>query len=334
MSTLEHLLLTFSRQLVAFDQKKGVDFSTMGAGHDHKSHSHGGQVSHGKAFAWGIGLNLTFVAVELFYGIAGNSLALVADAGHNFSDVISLVLSWIAAFAASRKPTTRFTYGYRQTSILAALTNALLLLVAIGIIAWEAVERFKDPQPIEGKMMMAVAAIGILINFGTAILFYKGKESDLNIKGAYLHMMADALVSIGVVIAGGGILLTSFSWIDPVVSIVICVVIFLSTWSLLKDSIVLSIAGVPRHIKSGELRNYLSNLKGVQSIHDLHIWAMSTTEVAMTAHLIMPDGHPGDGFLNQVTETLEHDYRISHSTFQIELGNGSNACVLEPEDRV
>ncbi len=296
-----------------------------GHGHDHShghSHGHGGHchapADFGRAFAIGIVLNTAFVIVEATYGFLSGSMALVADAGHNLSDVLALLLAWGASIAAKRAPTERFTYGYKSSTILAALANAGLLLFAIGAIAFETLHRLTDPAPVEGMTVIIVASIGIAINAGTAMLFMRGQKDDLNIRGAYLHMAADALVSVGVVIAGIAILYTGAWWIDPMTSLVIVAIIAWGTWGLLKDSVKMGLLGVPEGISEGDVRGYLSALDGVEAVHDLHIWPMSTTETALTAHLVMPAGHPGDRFLHDIAHELEHHHRINHATIQIE----------------
>ena len=292
----------------------------MGAGHSH-DHSHGhAPASYGAAFAIGVTLNLAFVAVEATYGFLSGSMALVADAGHNLSDVLSLALAWGASVLAKRAPSGRFTYGYKSSTILAALANAGLLLVAIAGIAYETVGRMAAPPAVEGRTMMVIAGIGILINGATAALFVRGRAHDINIRGAFLHMAADALVSLGVVVAGGAILLTGARWIDPVTSLVIVLVIAWGTWGLLKDSVKLGLNAVPEHIDEAAVRAHLAALPGVTAVHDLHIWPMSTTEAALTAHLVMPSGCPGDAFLHDLAHELEHDFKIGHTTVQVEVG--------------
>ena len=292
----------------------------MGAGHSHDhGHAHG-PASHGAAFAIGVTLNLAFVAVEATYGFLSGSMALVADAGHNLSDVLSLALAWGASVLARRAPSGRFTYGYKSSTILAALANAGLLLVAIAGIAYETVGRMAAPPAVEGRTMMVIAGIGILINGATALLFARGHEHDINIRGAFLHMAADALVSLGVVVAGAAILLTGERWIDPVTSLIIVLVIAWGTWGLLKDSVKLGLNAVPEHIDEGAVRRHLAALPGVTAVHDLHIWPMSTTEAALTAHLVMPAGCPGDAFLHDLAHRLEHDFKIGHTTVQVETG--------------
>jgi cobalt-zinc-cadmium efflux system protein len=301
--------------------------------HGHHGHSHG-PANYNKAFAIGIVLNFGFVLTEAGYGYVANSLALMADAGHNLSDVLGLILAWAAAWLSTRKPSNRHTYGLRSFSILAALANALLLLVAVAGIAWEAIARFKNPAPISGNIVIIVAGIGILINSATALLFMSGRKGDLNIRGAYLHMAADALVSLGVVIAGIVIAYTSWNWLDPAISLLISAVIVFSTWQLLRDSLHLAIQGVPSGIDIAKIRAYLSGRSGVSAIHDLHIWPISTTETALTAHLVIPSGHPGDNFLWNIAEEMKADFSIHHSTIQIEVGDSKKRCELEPDEIV
>ncbi|MXO74672.1 cation diffusion facilitator family transporter [Altererythrobacter aerius] len=291
----------------------------MGAGHSH-SHGHAhGAADHGAAFAIGVALNLAFVIVEAAFGFLSGSMALVADAGHNLSDVLALALAWGASVLARRPPAGRFTYGFKSSTILAAMANAALLLVAIGGIAFETFNRIAAPPEVEGRTMIWVAGIGILVNAGTAMLFARGRKHDLNIRGAFLHMAADALVSLGVVVAGAAILLTGERWIDPVTSLVIVLVIAWGTWGLLKDSVKLGLNAVPGHIDEAAVRGHLAGLAGVAAVHHLHIWPMSTTEAALTAHLVMPGGHPGDAFLHAVAHDLDHDFGIGHATIQVEM---------------
>jgi cobalt-zinc-cadmium efflux system protein len=300
----------------------------VGAGHSH-DHSHGhAPSSHGTAFAVGVALNLAFVGVEATYGFISGSMALVADAGHNLSDVLSLALAWGASVLAKRPPGGRFTYGFKSSTILAALANAGLLLVAIAGIAYETVGRIAAPPAVEGRTMMYVAGLGIIVNAATALMFARGRKNDINIRGAFLHMAADALVSLGVVVAGAAILLTGARWIDPVTSLAIVLVIAWGTWGLLKDSVKLGLNAVPAHIDEAAVRAHLAGRPGVTAVHDLHIWPMSTTEAALTAHLIMPGGHPGDRFLRDLAGQLEHDFAIGHTTVQVE--TGTDGCTLEP----
>ncbi len=280
-------------------------------GHDH------GPLRHDRAFAIGIALNIGFVALEAFYGWKIGSLALLADAGHNLSDVAGLVLAWGGALAGRLRPDVRHTYGWKRASILAAFANSLLLLVAMGTLAWEATHRLSDPAPVEGLTIMAVAGVGIVVNTATALLFMRGREKDLNIRGAFLHMAADALVSAGVVIAGGLVLWLGWHWIDPVVSLLIAVVIVWGTWRLFRQSLHLLFDGVPEGLDLREVRALLESLPGVAAVHDLHVWAMGTTEVALTAHLEMPDGSGDDAFLRDATERLHERFEIAHVTLQV-----------------
>ncbi|HTO42252.1 MAG TPA: cation diffusion facilitator family transporter [Rhizomicrobium sp.] len=288
-----------------------------GQGHGHHHHLPA-PADFGTAFLIAIVLNLGFVFAEATYGVLSNSMALIADAGHNLGDVLGLVVAWIASKLVQRAPSERFTYGLRSSSILAALFNAVFLLVATGAIAVEAIQRFFTPEPVAGKTVIIVAAIGIAINFGTAMLFARGAKSDLNIRGAFQHMMADAAVSVGVVIAGFAILATGYDWIDPVVSLLVSVVIVWGTWGLLRDSMRMSLHAVPPEIDPQAVRVYLEKLPGVCAIHDLHIWSMSTTEVALTCHLIYPDGHPGDAELRRIAAQLRNQFAIPHVTIQVE----------------
>lgn len=289
----------------------------MAHSHEHHHHHHETPNKYNRAFAIGIALNVLFVAVEVIYGLLANSSALLADAGHNASDVLSLVFAWTAAWLATIKPAGKYTYGLRKTTILVSILNALLLFVAVGFIAWDAVVKIKNPQPVAGTQVMIVAGIGVLINTATALLFMKGQKDDLNIKGAFLHMSADAGVSLGVVIAGLLIYFTGLLWIDSLTSFLIIGVVLWSTWNLFTDSLKLALDAVPGHIKIDEVRAFLESQKGVTNVHDLHIWAMSTTRVALTAHLVMPDGN-SDAFLSKLQEELEHRFGIGHTTFQIE----------------
>lgn len=286
--------------------------------------------SFGTAFAIGIALNLTFVAVEFVYGVLANSMALVADAGHNLSDVLSLAIAWIASVLARRPPSSRLTYGLGGSSIVAALFNAVLLLVAVGAIAWEAILRLFHPEPVASGTVMIVAAVGIVINGATAWLFASGRKGDLNIRGAFLHMVADAAVSAGVVVAAAVILLTGWLWLDPLTSLVVVGLIVWGTWGLLRDSLAMSVSAVPAAIDPEAVRRYLESRPGVAAVHDLHIWPMSTTETALTAHLVLPGGHPGDEFLMQATTELKRRFGIGHTTLQIEV-SAETACQLAPD---
>ena len=293
----------------------------MGAGHDHSlDHRHVAR-DFGQAFAIGVLLNSAFVLVEAAFGLISGSMALVADAGHNLSDVLSLLIAWAAAYMGTRPANARYTYGYKSSSILAALANAGLLLVALGAILLETFDRLFNPSAVEGMTMVVVAGVGIAINSATALMFMRGRKHDINIRGAFLHMAADALVSVGVVAAGVAILLTGARWIDPVTSLVIVAIIGWGTWGLLKDSVKMGLHAVPDAIDETEVRGYLEGLPGVAAVHDLHIWPMSTTETALTAHLVMPQGYPGDAILREITHELEHRFRIGHATVQVETGD-------------
>jgi cobalt-zinc-cadmium efflux system protein len=279
----------------------------------------------------GVALNTVFIAAELIFGYAANSLALISDAVHNFSDVIALLLAWGAAWLAQKQPTQQHTYGYRRASILAALFNAGLLLVAVGGISVEAVNRLQDPAPVAGWTVVAVAALGIAINGGTALLFMRGRHGDLNIRGAYLHMAADAGVSFGVVIAALVIMLTGWLWVDPAISLCIAAAVLASGWGLAKASVNLALDGVPKGIDLAKVKAFLGQLDGVTEIHDLHIWAMSTNETALTAHLVRPGGYD-DAFLHNVCDQLAHRFNIHHATLQVEAG--SDVCKLAPAELV
>jgi cobalt-zinc-cadmium efflux system protein len=306
--------------------------------HDH-GHNHGPSHAHvhapasfGKAFAIGISLNTALVVAEAVYGYIGNSTALLADAGHNLSDVLGLVVAWGASIAARRAPSGRFTYGLRASTILAALANAVFLLVATGAIGWEAFLRLREPEPVAGLTVMVVAGIGILVNGFTAMLFARGRKDDINIEGAYLHMAADAAVSLGVVVSAALIIWTGWLWLDPVTSLAICVTILWSTTSLLRGSIDMSMAAAPKGTDLAAIRVFLLARPGVSAIHDLHVWPISTTETALTCHLVMPTG-AGDSFLMETAQMLTTSFRIGHTTLQVET-HPDNGCALAPDDVV
>ena len=303
--------------------------------HDHSSpHSHA-PANFNKAFAFGIALNVAYIIVEVVYGLSSKSLALLADAGHNLGDVLSLAMAWGAMRLALVAPTSQRTYGWRRTSILAALINALLLLVAIGAIAWEAIHRLGQPEEaIPGLTVMWVAGVGIIVNGATALLFMKGREKDLNVKGAFLHMAGDAGAAVGVVIAGYAIKTTGLPWIDPVVSLAIVVIIGFSTWKLLRDSVNLSLDAVPEGISRSEVDKFLTSLPGITAIHDVHIWSMSTTEIALTAHLVKPDGNLDDSLLRHIQHELHERFEIGHITIQFERGDMSDTCPQEPSEAI
>ena len=301
------------------------------ADHSHASHSRL-PANFNTAFAIGIGLNTAYVLFEVAFGILGHSLALLADAGHNMSDVLGLLLAWGASAMAKSVPTKRRTYGLRSTSILAALFNAILLLISVGAIAWEAVRRFKAPTEVSASTVIWVSLLGIAINSATALMFMSGRKNDLNIRGAFLHMAADAAISAGVVLAGVAILWTGANWIDPVVSLLICAVIVWGTWDLLRESVNLALQAVPKDIEPDTVERYLAQLPGIAKVHDLHIWAMSTTEAALTAHLVKPDGKLDDPLLERIQNELQDRFGIGHMTVQLECGNCDRSCAQESGD--
>jgi len=306
------------------------DHSHGGHEHDHAGHSHA-PATFGFAFAIGVTLNSAFVLAEVVFGYLANSLALVSDALHNFADVVALLLAWGAAVLARKLPTELHTYGYRRASILAALANAGLLLLGVGAIVVEAIDRLRAPAPVAGTTVIWVAALGILINGATALLFMRGSAHDLNIRAAYLHMAADAVVSFGVVIAALVITLTGWLWVDPVTSLVVAALVLVSGWGLARASVNLALDAVPAHIDFADVRDYLAGIEGVSDVHDLHIWAMSTSETALTVHLVRPGGFD-DAFLHGVCEQLSHRFRIHHATIQIEASH--ETCRLAPADVV
>jgi cobalt-zinc-cadmium efflux system protein len=297
-----------------------------GHGHGHGHHHGHAPASFDRAFAIGIALNIAYVLAEGGAGLWTGSVALLADAGHNLSDVLGLAVAWGGAALARSAPTKRFTYGLKGSTILAALANALFLLVAIGAIGLEAVRRIGHPPTVAGLTVSAVAGIGILVNAVTAWLFARGRKHDINIRGAYLHMLSDAMVSAGVVLAGVAIWATGFGWIDPLVSLAIAALIFWQTWGLLHETVEMSLAAVPRAIDYDAVTAALEGLPGVARVHDLHIWAMSTTEPVLTAHLMIPGGHPGDGFLVAARTMLHERFAIGHTTLQVETGGECAAC--------
>jgi len=305
--------------------------------HDDHNHAHGhvhAPKDFGRAFFIGVVLNVGFVVTEVIYGIAANSLALLADAGHNLSDVLGLLLAWGASILVKRIPSRRFTYGLRSTSILAALINAVLLLVVTGGIAWEAIGRFRHPADVEGMTVIIVAGVGVVINLATALLFMSGRKGDLNVRAAFTHMAGDAAMALGVVIAGFAIMSTGWTWLDPVVSLTIALLVIAGTWSLLRDSINLALHAVPEGIETKKVQNFLASIEVVAEVHDLHIWGMSTTETALTVHLVMPAGYPGDAFRNRLCEQLDEQFGIDHPTIQVELHDSSELCKLAPMEVV
>lgn len=313
-----------------------VDASPMNIVHhrDHQTRDHRLHFAPARLnfiFAFGVGLNLAIVILQAGYGLVAHSTALLADAGHNLGDVLSLLVAWGAASLAKLPPTERFTYGLRSTSIVAAVFNALFLLVVMGGIGWEAIRRLSEPVAVQGYIVVAVAGVAIVMNGISAWLFAPGRHGDINIRGAFLHMLSDALVSLGVVVAGGLIVLTGWAWIDPVATLVVVAVIVFGTWDLLKASFQMALAAVPEGIDPGKVRLYLSELPGVSRVHDLHIWPLSTTQTALTCHLVMPEGHPGDHFTSRIAESLHAQFNIEHSTLQIELSEDADCRLASDE---
>ncbi len=310
--------------------------------HDH-SHGHSHEGGHGHthfvanynlAFQVGILLNFSFVIIEFLYGVWSHSLSLVADAGHNLGDVLSLLLAWAAYHLTKRRPNALFTYGFKNTSILASAINAITLFIITGMMLWEAVNRFQNPESPVALTMMWVAGIGILVNGITAFFFYSGGKVDLNLKGAFVHLAADALISLAVVISGIIIYYTQASWIDPVLTVFICLFIIYSSWGILKESFILSVQGVPSYIKYEKVKKYLEEIKLVNGVHDLHIWAISTNENALSTHLKVNGKHPGDLFLQNIASDLKSKFRIHHTTIQIELGDTTEECALETHHKI
>ncbi len=307
--------------------------ATTSRHHHHHGHDHGHDhaADFGGAFALGLVLNLGFVAAEAGCGVVANSVALLADAGHNLGDALALAIAWTAAVLARRRPSHRFTYGLRSSSILAALFNAIVLLIAVGGIVVEALNRLAAPAPVASRLVMAVAAAGILVNGASALLFRRGRSGDLNIRAAFLHQAADAGVSLAVVLTGAAILLTGWLWLDPAASLVVALVILLGSWRLLRDAVNLALHGVPAGIDPAAVRAHLGRLAGVVAVHDLHIWPMSTTETALTCHLVMPAGHPGDEMLTELAQELHQRFAIDHATIQVETGDPDHPCKLVPD---
>lgn len=295
--------------------------------HDHAHHHHHPQ-NYNRAFIVGIALNGIYIVLEFGVGLAVGSLALLADAGHNLSDVLGLVLAWAGSYLSSLRPAGRYTYGFRSSSIMAAMLNSLILLVAIGGILWEAIRRFQEPVAVQGQAVIWVAGVGVVINTLTALLFLRGSHGDINIRGAFLHMAADAGVSLGVVLAGVAILFTKWTWIDPAISILVAVVIFIGTWDLFREAVNLSLQAVPKGIDLEKVQTYLENLPGVEGLHDLHVWPMSTSETALTVHLIRPELQNDDEFLAHAAKELHDHFGIEHVTIQLERSEWSDPCKL------
>jgi len=298
--------------------------------HNHHHHDHT-PMNYNRAFSLGIALNILFVIVEVFYGLYADSLALIADAGHNLSDVFSLLLAWGAYWLSKKASTPTRTYGLKKVTVLASLFSTLLLLVALGVIFYEAVERLQQPERVNGLTVIVVAGVGVVINTLTAWLFLHGSKSDLNVKASYMHMVADAAVSVGVVLAGVAIMFTGWLWIDPVLSMLIVVLVLMGTWGLLKDSVNLSIDAVPENIDTEKVKSYLLSLEGVVSLHDLHIWSLSTTQTALSVHLVVEGNIPNNQLLETIQAYLHHHFDIDHVTVQMEKDDNSFECTLEKE---
>ncbi|SDH02130.1 cobalt-zinc-cadmium efflux system protein [Paraburkholderia steynii] len=298
-------------------------------GHGHHHHHHAPASGHGRAFALAVALNITIVVVQAIYGVLANSTALLADAGHNLSDVLGLLLAWGATWLATRRPSARYTFGLGGSSILASLLNAGLLLFACGVIVAEAVGRLFHPAPVAGLDVFIVALVGMVVNGFSAWLFMRGQEDDLNIRGAFLHMVADAAVSAAVAVSGLAILFSGWTWLDPVMSIVVVAVIVYGTWGLLRDSIKLALNGVPPGVDLQKIRAYLAAQPGVTDVHDLHVWALSTTGNALSAHLVIPDGHPGDMVIDGIVGTLRAEFDMHHATLQVDMGTTQHRCSLD-----
>lgn len=301
----------------------------------HHGHGHGccahQPKDFGRAFMFGVLLNTLFIVTEVVWGLKANSLALLADAGHNASDVLALAIAWGASRLGKKQPSERFTYGMRGSSIIASLANAVMLLVVVGGIGWESLMRLAHPVPSEGYTIIMVAAIGVIINGATALFFLSGRKGDINIRGAYLHMVADAAISLGVVVSGFLILKTGWLWLDPVTSLVIAGVIIMGTWGLLVESVEMALQAVPKGIDTAKVKSFLHKLPGVSDVHDLHIWSMSTTEIASSMHIVIPGKHPGDGFIRDIGERLRREFGISHTTVQIEIADTGTDCPFAPD---
>ncbi len=309
----------------------GHSHKTHGHGHKHQGHNHDhAPKDFGRAFALGLALNTGFVVLEAAYGFIGNSMALLADAGHNLGDVLGLVVAWAGMTLAKRGPSARFTFGLGKSSVLAALINVMLLLVAIGAITFEAIQRLMHPEPVATTMVMIVAAAGVVVNGVTAWMFASGSKGDINIRATFLHMAADAGISAGVVLAGLVIALTGLVWIDPMMSLLLNVVIFWGTWGTLKSAATMALSGVPEATNLEEVRAALLRLPDVREVCDLHIWPLSTKDIALSCHLVMPAGHPGDAFLTEASRVMKARFSINHPTFQIDLERRHDRCPLHP----
>ncbi|MFM0011848.1 cation diffusion facilitator family transporter [Paraburkholderia sediminicola] len=305
------------------------------AGHSHSAHSHAHAPvpGHGRAFALAVGLNVAIVVVQAVYGVIAHSTALLADAGHNLSDVLGLLLAWGATWLAARRPSARYTFGYGSSSILASLANAGLLLFACGVIVAEAIGRLMNPAPVAGLVVFVVATVGVVVNGFSAWLFMRGQKEDLNIRGAFLHMAADAAISAAVAISGLVILYTNWTWLDPAMSLLVVAVVVAGTWGLLRDSVRMALDAVPPGVSLQDIRDYLAEQPGVTDVHDLHVWALSTTGNALSAHLVMPAGHPGDDSIDGIVITLRERFSMQHATLQVDLGTTEHRCAMDhPRD--
>jgi cobalt-zinc-cadmium efflux system protein len=303
--------------------------------HDHHDHAHHhGPTANGTAFAVGIALNLGFVAVEVVYGVLSHSVALLADAGHNFGDVLGLGLAWGATALANLRPSARRTFGFRRTTIVASVANALILLFVTGGLTWESVRRLVHPEPAQGRTMIVVSLVGAVVNAASALLFMAGSKKDLNLRSAFLHLASDAVLALGVALAGGVILFTGWLWLDPAASIALALAILAGTWSLMRKSLNLMLDAVPEGIDPGEVKTFLGALPGVVEVHDLHIWAMSTTETALTAHLVMPGAGCAPTFLTSACQQLHDRFEIDHATLQIDPEDAPSPCALAPDEVV
>ncbi|WP_159836753.1 cation diffusion facilitator family transporter [Burkholderia sp. 8Y] len=302
-------------------------------GHSHgpggHHHHHAPQAGQGRTFALAVGLNVIIVVVQAVYGLLAHSTALLADAGHNLSDVLGLLLAWAAVWLGTRRPNARYTFGLGSSSILASLANAALLLLACGAIILEAIQRLLNPAPVAGLDVFIVAMVGLVVNGFSAWIFMRGSKEDLNVRGAFIHMAADAAISAAVAVSGLAILYTGWNWLDPVMSIIVVAVILYGTWGLGRDAMRLALAAVPPGVDTSRIQGYLSGLPGVRGVHDLHVWALSTTENALTVHLVMPQGHPGDAFMQGVVATLRRDHAMHHATVQVDVTDGACECVLQ-----
>ncbi|CAE6700876.1 Zinc transporter ZitB [Paraburkholderia domus] len=298
------------------------------AGHSH-THAHAPVAGHGRAFALAVALNVAIVVVQAVYGVIAHSTALLADAGHNLSDVLGLLLAWGATWLAARRPSARYTFGYGSSSILASLANAGLLLFACGVIVAEAIGRLMNPAPVAGLVVFVVATVGVVVNGFSAWLFMRGQKDDLNLRGAFLHMAADAAISAAVAISGLVILYTSWTWLDPVMSLLVVAVVVVGTWGLLRDSVRMALDAVPPGVDLQNIRDYLAEQPGVTDVHDLHVWALSTTGNALSAHLVMPAGHPGDESIDGIVVTLRERFSMQHATLQVDLGTTEHRCAMD-----